>query len=92
MSKKQKQKFPYLLGSKWTARQKNWGWRHFQVINRQDRGKWVFAEMIASCDLHTRFWINAQQLKDTSLWQSGWKTLEEISNPAVDEDLIVFDE
>jgi tryptophan-rich hypothetical protein len=92
MSKKQKQKFPYLLGSKWTSKQKNWGWRHFQVINRQNRGKWVFAEMIANCDPQTRFWINAQQLKDTSLWQSGWKTLEEIASSSVDEDLIVFDE
>ena len=79
MSKKHKQKFPYLLGSKWTSRQKNWGWQHFQVINRKNQGKWVFAEMVASCDPQTRFWINAEQLKDNSLWQSGWKTLEEIN-------------
>jgi tryptophan-rich hypothetical protein len=92
MSKKQKQKFPFLLGSKWTARQKTWGWRHFQVINRKDRGKWVFAEMVANCDPQTRFWINAQQLKDISLWQSGWKTSEEIASLSIDEDLIVFDE
>ena len=81
MSKKKKQKFPYLVGSKWTARKETWGWRHFQVLNRQNRGKWVFAEMVASCDPNTRFWINAQQLKDESLWQPGWKTLAEIRNP-----------
>ncbi|MGK7914645.1 MAG: TIGR02450 family Trp-rich protein [Prochloraceae cyanobacterium] len=75
----QKRKFPYLLGSKWTAKQNTWGWRHFQVVNRQDRGKWVFAEMVASCDAKVRFWINAQQLKDRSLWQAGWKSLEEIN-------------
>jgi tryptophan-rich hypothetical protein len=92
MSKKQKQKFPYLLGSKWTAKQKTWGWRHFQVINRQDRGKWVFAEMIASCDSSIRFWINARQLKERSLWEAGWKTLEEIDRPTDDRDLIIFDD
>jgi tryptophan-rich hypothetical protein len=90
MSKKKKQKFPYLLGSKWTAQQSNWGWRHFQVINRQHRGKWVFAEMVASCDPHTRFWINAQQLKDNSLWQAGWQTLAEINQPE-EGDLLVFE-
>ncbi|MDE5079009.1 MAG: TIGR02450 family Trp-rich protein, partial [Trichodesmium sp. St2_bin6] len=42
-----KQKFPYLLGSKWTATQKTWGWRHFQVVNRKNQGQWVFAEMVA---------------------------------------------
>lgn len=74
-----KQKFPHLLGSKWTAKQKTWGWRHFQVINRKNEGKWVFAEMMSSCDSSVRFWINAKQLKDEDLWEAGWKTLAEIS-------------
>ncbi len=78
MSKAKKQKFPHLLGSKWTAQQKTWGWRHFQIVNRSNQGKWVFAEMVASCDPSTRFWINANQLKDDSLWCPGWKTLKEI--------------
>lgn len=78
MSKNRKQKFPYLIGSKWTAKQKTWGWRHFQVVERKNQGKWVFAEMVASCDPHTRFWLNASQLKDDSLWLPGWKTLQEM--------------
>ncbi len=86
-----KQKFPYLLGSKWTAREKTWGWRHFQVVNRNNQGKWVFAEMVASCDPNVRFWINAKQLKDTSFWQSGWKTLQEIEQTDRDPDLIIID-
>lgn len=73
-----KQKFPHLLGSKWTAQQKTWGWRHFEVVNRKNQGKWVFAEMVASCDGNVRFWINAQQLKDKDLWQPGWKPLQEL--------------
>ncbi|MFZ4667514.1 MAG: TIGR02450 family Trp-rich protein [Prochlorotrichaceae cyanobacterium] len=73
-----KQKFPHLLGSKWTAQQPTLGWRHFQVVDRKNEGKWVFAELVATCDASVRLWINAQVLKQKSLWIAGWQTLEEI--------------
>jgi tryptophan-rich hypothetical protein len=73
-----KQKFPYLVGSKWTAQQKVDGWRHFQVVNRKNQGRWVFAEMVAACDPNVRFWINAKLLKNRSQWQAGWQSLQEI--------------
>jgi tryptophan-rich hypothetical protein len=74
----QKQKFPHLLSSKWTARETTFGWRHFQVINRRNEDKWVFAEMMSTCDETVRFWINAKVLTDRRRWMAGWKTLEEI--------------
>lgn len=80
-----KQKFPHLLGSKWTALQKTWGWRHFQVANRRQEGPWVFAEMVASCDPKVRFWLNAQQLKDDLLWQSGWQPLHAMERDREDQ-------
>lgn len=86
-----KQKFPFLLGSKWTAKQKTWGWRHFQVVNRRNQGKWVFAEMMSSCDPETRFWINAKQLKDQNLWEAGWKTMAQINQPETEDDIIIYD-
>ncbi len=73
-----KQKFPHLVGSKWTAKQKMWGWRHFQVVNRKNEKDWVFAEMVASCDPNVRFWINAKSLKDQSQWMAGWQSLQEM--------------
>lgn len=75
MSKKQK--FPYLVGSKWTAQQATMGWRHFQVVNRKNQGSWVFAEVVAACDPEVRFWLNARLLKDRRLWQAGWQSLQE---------------
>jgi tryptophan-rich hypothetical protein len=81
-----KQKFAHLLGSKWTAKETTWGWRHFQVINRREEGQWVFAEMVASCDPKVRFWINAKQLKDRSLWQSGWQTLAQMNQSEEDHE------
>lgn len=75
----QKQKFPYLVGSKWTARQTIDGWRHFQVVNRKNEGKWVFAELVASCDPNVRFWLNAKMLNNRATWEAGWKSLGERS-------------
>lgn len=72
-----KQKFPFLVGSKWTAQQTILGWRHFQVVTRKQQEQWVFAEMVAACDPTVRFWINAQQLKKRSLWQAGWQPLQQ---------------
>jgi tryptophan-rich hypothetical protein len=72
-----KQKFPYLLGSKWTARQDTFGWRHFVVTNRKNEGAIVFAELKAACDDSVRFWLNAKILKERALWLPGWKALDE---------------
>ena len=70
-----KQKFPYLVGSKWTARQKVYGWMHFRVVNRKHQGKWVYAEMVAACDPKVRFWMNAKLLNDNSQWKTGWQAV-----------------
>lgn len=75
-----KQKFPYLVGSKWTAQQEMMGWRHFQVTNRKNQGPWVFAELVAACDPTVRFWLNAKLLKDPAVWQAGWQSLQEMQS------------
>lgn len=77
-----KQKFPHLLGSKWTAREATLGWRHFRVINRQQQGNQVFAELVAACDPTVKLWINAKMLYCPTLWQAGWLSLAEQLNPA----------
>lgn len=72
-----KQKFPHLVGSKWTAHEQTFGWRHFQVVNRKNERSLVFAEMVAACDPEVRFWINAKSLKNRQTWMSGWQSLQE---------------
>lgn len=86
-----KQRFPHLLGSKWTARARTFGWRHFQVVNRKNQGKWVYAELEASCDREVRFWINAKSLKDRQLWEPGWTPLNEMA-PSGEDPLPDFDD
>jgi tryptophan-rich hypothetical protein len=83
--KPRQQKFPHLLGSKWTSTQPIMGWRHFWIRNRQDqRGSVVFAELQSVCDPTVRFWINAKGLKNPALWQAGWLALPEIGVPTLD--------
>ncbi len=72
-----KQKYPHLIGSKWTAKEQTFGWRHFQVVGRKNEGALVFAEMVAACDPTVCFWLNAKALKDKQLWHPGWKSLVE---------------
>ena len=83
-----KQKFPHLVGSKWTAQQKTFGWRHFQVTNRKNEGEWVFAELVAACDPSVRFWVNAKALKDRRLWVAGWQSLQEQQANASEDDTL----
>lgn len=80
MAKAKRQRFPHLVGSKWTARQPTLGWRHFQVKNRKNEGRWVFAELVAACDSTVRLWLNARVLKDRELWQAGWQPLGDKAN------------
>jgi tryptophan-rich hypothetical protein len=72
-----KQRFPHLVGSKWTACDRTFGWQHFRVINRKQEGKILFAELVAACDPTVRFWLNAAILKDRRTWQPGWQSLAE---------------
>ena len=76
MTMAKKQKFPHLVGSKWTAQSETLGWRHFRVVNRKNQKQWVFAEMEAACDQTVRFWVNAKSLKDRSMWLAGWRSLQ----------------
>ncbi len=59
------------------------------LLAAQNRGQWVFAELVASCDPTVRFWINAKQLQDANLWQSGWQTLTEMNQPDSTDEIIV---
>jgi tryptophan-rich hypothetical protein len=77
-------KYPFLLGSKWTAKEPTFGWRHFEVVSRKNEGGLVFAELVSSCDPTVRFWLNAKTLRDRHLWFPGWKSLAEQGRPARD--------
>mmetsp|Transcript_35785 Transcript_35785/g.113041 ORF Transcript_35785/g.113041 Transcript_35785/m.113041 type:complete len:240 (+) Transcript_35785:115-834(+) len=59
-------------GSKWTARERTLGWRHFEVRGKKKVGKVVFVEVVSTCDPDKRLWISTAVLKDKSAWAPGW--------------------
>jgi len=68
-----------IVGSKWTAMESTFGWRHFHVHSkRRGPGKDWFLEMVSTCDETTRFWLNAKILKDRERWSAGWLQKEEL--------------
>lgn len=68
-----------IIGSKWTAMERTFGWRHFRVCSKtKGQGKEWFLEMVATCDETSRFWVNAQNLKDRERWGMGWLQRVEI--------------
>jgi tryptophan-rich hypothetical protein len=79
-----KTKYPFLMGSKWTAKESTFGWRHFEVVDRKNEKGIVFAELVSSCDPLVRFWLNAKTLRDRQLWFPGWKSLAEQGRPPRD--------
>lgn len=44
-------------GSKWTAMERTFGWRHFRVMQKKGQGKGTFVLMTATCDESTQFWV-----------------------------------
>ncbi|MCO5611233.1 hypothetical protein L7F22_065484 [Adiantum nelumboides] len=69
---------PRIVGSKWTAMEQTFGWRHFEVASKQKEGKDWFLELVATCDVDTRFWLNAKNLKEREMWSMGWLQKEQI--------------
>eukprot|EP00899_Mesostigma_viride_P007799 jgi/Mesvir1/1701/Mv21160-RA.1 len=71
-----------IIGSKWTACESTFGWRHFEVKSVRKNGKATFCELVATCDETARFWINAGNLKDRSQWFMGWVRKEDLEGDA----------
>ncbi|KAL4452629.1 hypothetical protein ABPG75_008291 [Micractinium tetrahymenae] len=67
-----------LVGSKWTAMERTFGWRHFRAVQKQGQGKGTLVLLQATCDESTQFWVNMQNLKDRGRWASGWLQKQEI--------------
>ena len=45
--------------SKWTAMEKTFGWRHFQVIDKTKNAEQTYLLLTATCDNATQFWVNS---------------------------------
>lgn len=46
-----------LSGSKWTARQKVFGWRHFEVKDKRKTSSAIYALLTSTCARDVQFWV-----------------------------------
>jgi tryptophan-rich hypothetical protein len=61
-----------LIGSKWTAMERTFGWRHFHATQKRKNGRDTFVLLVATCDSSAQLWVNVKNLKDRGAWAAGW--------------------
>ena len=74
-------------GTKWTARQRTLGWRHFHAVSQRREGETGerYVLLVSTCDANAKLWINAANLKSREAWAPGWlqrRELETLEGPA----------
>ena len=56
--------------SKWTSLKKLNGWKHYEVINIDNKSNKI--ELFAVCEKEKRVIVKKEDLKNKSLWVRGW--------------------
>ena len=65
-------------GTKWTARRRTLGWRHFHVSQKREESGQKYVLLVSTCDNHTRLWLNLANLKSRESWAAGWLQRSEL--------------
>ena len=65
----------YLKNSKWTSVQKIHNWRHYEVLNINNKTQHV--EMFAVCDKKIKIIVSFEELKNRLKWTKGWLDIVE---------------
>ena len=63
-------KISKLENSKWTSLKKLNGWRHYEVINIDNKNNQI--ELFAVCRNEIRVIVNKEDLKNNQIWKRGW--------------------
>ena len=63
-------KISKLEKSKWTSLKKLNGWRHYEVINIDNKNNQI--ELFAVCENQIRIIVNKEDLKNNQIWKRGW--------------------
>tara|TARA_B100001142_G_C14241273_1_gene619475 strand:- start:90 stop:320 length:231 start_codon:yes stop_codon:yes gene_type:complete len=63
-------KISKLEKSKWTSLKKLNGWRHYEVINIDNKNNQI--ELFAVCRNEIRVIVNKEDLKNNQIWKRGW--------------------
>ena len=63
-------KISKLEKSKWTSLKKLNGWKHYEVINIDNKNNQI--ELFAVCENEIRVIVNKEDLKNNQIWKRGW--------------------
>lgn len=69
-----------VVGTKWTALERTFGWRHFEVKEvlsikgdpKKKNSKQTYVLLEATCDGTARLWVDVDILKSRKIWSAGW--------------------
>lgn len=70
-----------------TSKDKRYGFRHFVAINYGGKGAKRWVNLVSVLDGNVRFTILWKELRDPSIWSSGWESLpRDESNPPCEQE------
>jgi tryptophan-rich hypothetical protein len=84
-----------VVGTKWTALERTFGWRHFEVkeymhVLKADpgkkNGKQTYVLLEATCDASARLWVDIEILKSRRVWSAGWLQKETLQRLLEEEE------
>ncbi len=84
-----------VVGTKWTALERTFGWRHFEVKEymhvlkadpRKKNGKQTYVLLEATCDASVRLWVDIEILKSRQIWSAGWLQKETLQKLLAEEE------
>lgn len=64
-----------VVGGKWTSDEEVEGWRHFEVVTVEGRGRARVVELAATCDPRRRVKVPLAALARRDGWSPGWRRL-----------------
>lgn len=67
-----------IVGSKWTAMERVFGWRHFECKQKMKIAKRTYLLLVATCDDSARVWVHSDILKSRDVWAAGWLQKSEL--------------
>jgi len=67
-----------VVGSKWTAMERVFGWRHFECKQKMKISKRTYLLLVATCDDTARLWVHSDILKSRDVWAAGWLQKSEL--------------
>ena len=72
----------------WTSTTSRLGFRHFVAINYGGKGSDRWVNLVSVLDGQARLRVSWQEMKDSSMWNSGWQQLPKLEAKTPDGQIV----